>query len=42
MFIDWSRNAIATNKAEEQKSSFDLAAEFQPRLSDWGKEKQRD
>ncbi len=41
-WIDWARNAIATNKAEEQKSSFDLAAEFQPRLSDWGKEKQRD
>jgi hypothetical protein len=42
MWIDWSRNAVVTNNAERQKSSIDLIAEFQPRLSDWGKEKQRD
>ena len=42
MWIDWSRNAVATNQAEMQKSSIDLAAQFQPRLSDWGKEHQRD
>ena len=42
MWIDWSRNAVQTNKAEQQKSSIDLFAQFQPRLADWGKEKQRD
>ena len=41
-WIDWARNAVVTNNAERQKSSIDLLSEFQPRLSDWGKEKQRD
>ena len=42
MWIDWSRNAIVINNAEEQKSSIDLWAEAKPMLTDWGKEKQRD
>ena len=42
MWIDWRRNAIVINNAEEQKSSVDLFAEAKPLLSDWGKEKQRD
>ena len=41
-WIDWSRNAIVINNAEEQKSSIDLWAEAKPMLVDWGKEKQRD
>jgi len=42
MWIDWSRNAIVMDNAEEQRSSVDLFAEAKPMLSDWGKEKQRD
>jgi hypothetical protein len=42
MYIDWSRNAIVINNAEEQKSSIDLWAEAKPMLTNWGKEKQRD
>ena len=42
VWIDWSRNAIVINNAEEQKSSIDLWAEAKPMLTDWGKEKQRD
>lgn len=42
MWIDWSRNAIVIDNAEEQKSSVDLWSEAKPLLSDWGKEKQRD
>lgn len=42
MWIDWSRNAVTINNAEEQKSSIDLFAEAKPMLVDWGKEKQRD
>jgi hypothetical protein len=41
-WIDWSRNAIVMDNAEEQKSSVDLFAEAKPMLVDWGKEKQRD
>lgn len=42
VWIDWSRNAIVIDNAEEQKSSIDLWAESKPMLVDWGKEKQRD
>jgi len=42
MWVDWSRNAIVMDNAEEQKSSVDLFAEAKPMLVDWGKEKQRD
>lgn len=42
MWIDWSRNAIVMDNAEEQKSSVDLFAEAKPMLVDWGQEKQRD
>ena len=42
MWIDWSRNAVTINNADEQKSSIDLFAEAKPMLVDWGKEKQRD
>lgn len=41
-WIDWARNAVATNKAEEQKDSADIFGEAKPLLSDWGKELQRD
>jgi hypothetical protein len=41
-WIDWTRNAIVINNAEEQKSSVDLYAEVKPALVDWGQEKQRD
>lgn len=42
LWIDWLRNAIKINNAEEQKSSVDLWGEAKPLLSDWGKEVQRD
>lgn len=42
MYVDWARNSVATNNAEEQKDSADLFAEARPLLSDWGKELQRD
>lgn len=42
LWIDWSRNAVVIDNAEEQKSSVDLFAEAKPMLVDWGKEKQRD
>jgi len=41
-WIDWSRNAITIDNAEEQKSSVDLFGEAKPALVDWGQEKQRD
>ena len=41
-WIDWARNAVKINNAEEQKSSIDLWAEGKPMLVDWGKELQRD
>ena len=40
--IDWARNAVVTNKAENQKDSADIFGEAKPLLSDWGKELQRD
>ena len=42
VWIDWARNAVATNDAEEQKDSADVFAEAKPLLSDWGKSLQRD
>lgn len=41
-WIDWKRHAVAIKKSEQHKSSIDLWAQQQPRLSDWGKEAQRD
>ena len=41
-WIDWTRNAVVINNAEEQKSSIDIFAEVKPALVDWGQEKQRD
>lgn len=41
-WIDWARNAVATNKANRQKDSADIFGEAKPLLSDWGKELQRD
>jgi hypothetical protein len=42
LWIDWARNAVVINNAEENKSSIDLFAEAKPMLVDWGKELQRD
>jgi hypothetical protein len=42
VWLDWARNAIVTNKAEQHKDSADLFGEFKPLLSNWGKELQRD
>ncbi len=42
VWLDWARNAIVTNKAEQFKDSADLFGEFKPLLSNWGKELQRD
>jgi hypothetical protein len=41
-WIDWARNAVKMNNAEEQKSSIDLWGEAKPLLEDWGKELHRD
>jgi hypothetical protein len=41
-WIDWTRNSVVINNAEEQKSSIDIFAEVKPALVDWGQEKQRD
>src|SRR6188768_231580 len=40
--VDWKRNAVVTNNAEEQKDSADIFGEAKPLLSDWGKSEQRD
>jgi hypothetical protein len=42
VWLDWARNAVVTNKAEQQKDSADLYAEFKPLLRNWGLELQRD
>lgn len=42
VWVDWARQAVATNDAEEQKDSADVFGEAKPLLSDWGKELQRD
>lgn len=41
-WIEWARNAIVTNKAEQQKDSADIFGEAKPLLSEWMKELQRD
>lgn len=41
-WIDWARNAVATNKADRHKDSADIFGEAKPLLSDWGKRLQRD
>jgi hypothetical protein len=41
-WIDWARNAVATNKSDQQKDSADIFGEAKPLLSDWVKELQRD
>lgn len=41
-WLDWARNAVTATKAEIKKGSFDLFAQAQPLLSDWGKSLQRD
>ena len=41
-WVDWARNAVQTDKSEEQKDSADTFGEAKPLLSDWGKELQRD
>lgn len=41
-WLDWARNAVTANKAEIKKGSFDIFAQAQPLLSDWGKTLQRD
>src|SRR4029077_16059126 len=40
--VDWARNAVVTNNAEDQKDSADVFGEAKPLLSDWGKSRQRD
>ncbi len=42
VWIDWARNAVLSNDAEQQKDSADIFGEAKPLLSDWGKELQRD
>lgn len=41
-WLDWSRHAVVTNKAEQQKDSADIFGEAKPLLSSWQKEKHRD
>jgi len=40
--VDWARNAVVTNNAENQRDSADIFGEAKPLLSDWGKSRQRD
>ncbi len=42
VWLDWARNAVTTNKADQHKDSADVFGEAKPLLSDWGKELQRD
>lgn len=42
LYVDWARNAIKSNRAEQQKDSADIFGEAKPLLADWGKELQRD
>ena len=41
-WVDWSRNAVAVNEADQQKDSADIFGLAKPLLSDWGIELQRD
>lgn len=38
MWIDWARNAVKTNRQEDQRDSADIFDIARPLLSDWGKE----
>ena len=40
--VDWARNAVVTNNAENQRDSADIFGEAKPLLSDWGRSRQRD
>lgn len=42
LWIDWARNAVVMNKAEQFKDSADVWGEAKPLLTDWMQEKQRD
>lgn len=42
IWLDWARNAVVATKAEIKKASFDLFGQAAPRLSEWGRSKQRD
>lgn len=42
VYLQWARNAVVTNEAEQQKDSADIFGEAKPLLSDWGRELQRD
>ncbi len=42
VWLDWSRHAVQTDKAEKHKDSADIFGEARPLLSDWGRELQRD
>jgi N4-gp56 family major capsid protein len=38
MWLDWARNAVKTNKQEDQRDSADIFDIARPLLTDWGKE----
>ncbi len=42
LWLEWARNAVVTNKAEQQKDSADIFGEAKPLLSDWLNELRRD
>ncbi len=42
LYVDFARNAVKTNKYQQQIDSADSFGEAKPLLSDWGKELQRD
>lgn len=42
VWLDWARNAVVTNKADQQKDSADIFGEAKPLLSDWMNELKRD
>jgi hypothetical protein len=42
IWVDYARNAVKTNKYQQQIDSADVFGEAKPLLSDWGKELQRD
>jgi hypothetical protein len=42
VWLDWARNAVVTNKADQQKDSADIFGEAKPLLSDWLNELKRD
>ena len=37
IWLEWARNAVVTNKAEQQKDSADIFGEAKPLLSDWAR-----